>query len=139
MPKCQNGDFYYTGKEPSPRGLGFHASPHQVNDERIGKNGKVWHVVKFGSGIKRWQEGQAPTSKYVSVGQLLKMKQIPNLGIGIAIDQEVYREESWCCYHYKKINDHHVKVIKNDLGIPLQPVLVEDFKKWISKNSHQTH
>lgn len=60
MPGCKNSSKrYFTGKEPSPKGLGFCAHAEKVNKRRKGKDGKFW-VVKTArrngatKRIKRW-------------------------------------------------------------------------------------
>jgi hypothetical protein len=44
---------YYTGKEPSPKGLGYCARCTPLNVTMKGKNGKLWENTKFSKG-KRW-------------------------------------------------------------------------------------
>lgn len=59
MPQCKN-DFkrYFTGKEPSPKGLGYCAHTEKVGKRRKGKNNKMWVVksykTKTGKSLKRW-------------------------------------------------------------------------------------
>lgn len=44
----------YTGKEPSPKGLGYCAGNRRVGEVRNGKNGKQWIVSQTKSGTRRW-------------------------------------------------------------------------------------
>ena len=44
---------YYTGKEPSPKGLGYCARCTPLNIVMRGKDGNLWENKKFSKG-KRW-------------------------------------------------------------------------------------
>ena len=52
MPVCKNNSKKsYTGKEPSPKGLGFCASSEKEGTKRKGLDGNIW-IKKFGRWIK---------------------------------------------------------------------------------------
>ena len=129
MPRCKNCNEYYTGNEPSPRGIGYHAKAEAIGSERIGLNNKVWHVAEFGvRKIRRWQAGTSAPSKYVHVNQIVQLP-AQKLGIGLLYpNTDPYKETSWSCYTFEVVDKMHVQIIKNDLGIPTSPMLVEDFK-----------
>ena len=134
MPKCKNYDAYYTGKEPSPRGIGYHAQGEEVGTERIGKNQKVWHVVKFGvKQIHRWMCGQRLESKFLKVNQIIEIEAY-NHDIGLLYpNTDPYIETSWCPYFYRIIDSNHIQIIKNELGIELRPMLIRDFVELYKK------
>ena len=53
--KCINDDKKsYTGKEPSPKGLGYCAHASKLNEKRKGRDGNIWIVSKTSNNIKRW-------------------------------------------------------------------------------------
>lgn len=59
MPLCINNKTLkaksrYTGKEPSPKGLGYCAHNENLNKLRKGKDGNYWRVKKTSNGIRRW-------------------------------------------------------------------------------------
>ncbi len=61
MPKCKNDNTsYYTGKEPSPKGLGYCAHAMKINTVKKGKDGKRWIVS---SKTKRWVKYKRTLSK----------------------------------------------------------------------------
>lgn len=134
MPKCKNYDGYYTGKEPSPRGIGYHAQAEEVGAERIGKNCKVWHVVEFGLGkIKRWRLGQSGASKYVYHNQVLEIEaHEPGLGL-LHPNTNPYKETSWSPYHFEVVDPTHIKIVENEIDIPIRPMLVLDFVELYKK------
>lgn len=45
---------YYTGKEPSPLGLGFSSHYENVGSHRRGKDGNLYMVGYSGLNKKRW-------------------------------------------------------------------------------------
>lgn len=54
MYKCKNNkNKTYTGKEPSPKGLGYCPDNIKVNTVKKGKDGNEWIVIKRGN-IKKW-------------------------------------------------------------------------------------
>lgn len=56
MPPCKNdSEKYYTGKEPSPRGLGYVASSESVGKQMQGKDGRKWQVHADKNGKKSWK------------------------------------------------------------------------------------
>ena len=56
MPKCINDPLKsYTGKEPSPKGLGYSASIEIANTIKTGKDGNQW-IVRQTIKYKRWQK-----------------------------------------------------------------------------------
>jgi hypothetical protein len=131
MPKCKNSNKYFTGKEPSPRGLGYHACAEQLNTERIGRDTDVWHVKVFGpTHIQRWARGLSSTSQYIHVGQILKLPTTTFMEQGIGLQYphtNPYNVSAWCPYSFKPKDTNHVEITPNDLGILLRPVLVQDF------------
>ena len=44
---------YFTGKEPSPKGLGYCARCTPLNITMKGKDGNLWEIKKYSKG-KRW-------------------------------------------------------------------------------------
>ena len=58
--KCKNvkrSGAYYTGKEPSPKGLGYCARGEKIGTKMTGKNKKMWKVksVKYkNKRVRRW-------------------------------------------------------------------------------------
>lgn len=136
MPRCKNcPDKYYTGKEPSPRGIGYHASAEEVGSERIGKNNKVWHVETFGrtKKTKRWVLGTTNHSKFVHLGQVLRLPPRP-LGMGLQYHgTNPYSPTSWCPYGYAVV-DQGICITANDMGLPLRPMLISDFMQLYKKH-----
>jgi hypothetical protein len=134
MPRCKNYDGYYVGKEPSPRGIGYHAQGEAVGTERIGLDQQVWHVVEFGSKkTKRWAKGQTRTSRYVKMGHMLELE-ARELNIGLLYpNMDPYKSTSWSPYSFEVVDKNHVQIIKNDLGIPLRPMRTSDFVELYKK------
>ena len=55
MNYCVNdGNSTYTGKEPSPKGLGYCAHAVKLGEIMIGKNKKEWIIVETKNKIKKW-------------------------------------------------------------------------------------
>ena len=55
MPKCiDDPSRSYTGKEPSPKGLGYCAHTHSVGTTKTGNDGNTWTVETTYKGTKRW-------------------------------------------------------------------------------------
>ena len=55
MPKCiDDPSRSYTGKEPSPKGLGYCAHTHSVGTTKTGNDGNKWTVETTYRGTKRW-------------------------------------------------------------------------------------
>lgn len=55
--KCLNGKGYYTGKEPSPKGLGQCSRNLKIGTKQVGKDKNNWIVRAYkirGKNIKRW-------------------------------------------------------------------------------------
>ena len=129
MPKCLNADNkYYLGTEKSPKGLGYHASSELLNSEKIGLDNHVWHVVEFGpKKIKRWKKGQSNKSCFVYEGLILNLP-AKQPGIGLRLPtMSPYSEKSWCCFNFEVVDDTHIKIIKNNLGIEMKPVTIQNF------------
>ena len=129
MPKCKNYDAYYTGKEKSPRGLGYHAMGEKIGYEEIGNDNKIWHVIEFGKNkIKRWIRKRANTSKYININDILHIKAFPLKNIGLCNPgMSPYNENAWSCYSYKILTPTSIQIIKNDIDIPMKPMLKNDF------------
>ena len=63
MPRCKNDYKYYTGKEPSPKGLGYCASGDEEGKIRKGRDGYMY-IKNKGKWIKYKDEtGKSITSK----------------------------------------------------------------------------
>lgn len=55
MPKCKNDPkTSYTGKEPSPKGLGYCSKKERIGTKKRGKDKKMWIVKKRADGVKLW-------------------------------------------------------------------------------------
>jgi hypothetical protein len=65
MPPCKNSSIgYYTGKEPSPKGLGYCAHSEGVGKRRIGNDGDMWIVQQDRIGRLAWKKvGTSGTPK----------------------------------------------------------------------------
>ena len=76
MPKCKNDPkSYYTGKEKSPKGLGYCAKKERIGTKKQGKDRKLWIVEKRADGAKLWR-------RYSSKKVTKKKKQLMKGGIG---------------------------------------------------------
>lgn len=69
MPRCKNSSSgYYTGREPSPKGLGYCAHSSGVGGKRIGNDGNVWIVQQDKNGRLSWKKymknAGTPTKNY---------------------------------------------------------------------------
>ena len=63
MPKCTNDNTKsYTGKEPSPKGLGFSASAEEFGKIMLGKDGANW-IVSQTKTCKKWVKVKNETTK----------------------------------------------------------------------------
>jgi hypothetical protein len=139
MPKCTNCDKYFTGKEVSPRGLGVHAFGEEVGHEQRGKDSGVWHVADAKCG-KRWVRGHSPDPafvRYVRSGQVVEVdvaKSRPMCAMwwveGMTYTP-VYRpyasSSTWCAYSYERVDATHIRIVPNDMGIPMCAMLLTDF------------
>ena len=68
MPACKNGNGFYTGKEPSPKGLGYCAKSEKVGIRKRGRNKNMWvvKVIKCKSKkYKRWVPVKTKVTKIV--------------------------------------------------------------------------
>jgi hypothetical protein len=55
MPRCLNdAKATYTGKEPSPKGLGYCAHSEKVGTKKKGRDGNMWIIREVAGGHKRW-------------------------------------------------------------------------------------
>ena len=71
MPKCiDDPSRSYTGKEPSPKGLGYCAHTHSVGTTKKGNDGNTWTVETTYKGTKRWVKksgsGKRRSTKHTS-------------------------------------------------------------------------
>lgn len=72
MPKCKNDPKRsYTGKEPSPKGLGYCAHAEKIGSIKKGKDGNMWIIQKTKQGYKKWTKkkqniDKLDCSKFVS-------------------------------------------------------------------------
>ena len=68
MPRCKNSSGYYTGREPSPKGLGYCAHSEGVGTRRMGNDGNVWIVQQDKNGRLSWKkymkDAGTPTRNY---------------------------------------------------------------------------
>ena len=68
MPRCKNSTGYYTGREPSPKGLGYCAHASRVGSRLIGNDGNVWIVHQDKNGRLSWKKSTnyagTPTRNY---------------------------------------------------------------------------
>lgn len=139
MPQCINCDMYYTGKEPSPRGLGYHASAEQIGQERIGQNNRLWHVTTFGvRRIQRWRQGSSSTSQYIHDRQVFAVPECPReveLGLCKNVDR-VYDAQSWCPYSYIIQSPTRIQIIKSDMCDDPRPVSLNEF--WMFYRKHNS-
>lgn len=60
MPACKNNKTLkskrmFTGKEPSPKGLGYCAHNEKLDKRMKGKDGKFWKVTRIANGTRRWK------------------------------------------------------------------------------------
>lgn len=54
MPECKNDPkTSYTGKEPSPKGLGYCSKKERIGTKKRGRNGKMYIVKKDSIDRKR--------------------------------------------------------------------------------------
>ena len=56
MPPCKNSTGYYTGREPSPKGLGYCAHSEGVGARRVGNDGWTWIVQRDRLGRLAWKK-----------------------------------------------------------------------------------
>ena len=52
-PCLNNQKFLFTGKESSPLGLGYSATPENVGTKKVGKDGTEW-IVGMRNGVRVW-------------------------------------------------------------------------------------
>ena len=73
MPKCKNDSKRnYTGKEPSPKGLGYCGHAEKIGQKRKGKDGNMWVIKKTKTGVKRWVKINPKQSKKLNLKIWLK-------------------------------------------------------------------
>lgn len=158
MPKCKNYKGYFTGKEPSPRGLGYHAQGEPVGSQKIGRDGDTWQVIVFRHG-QRWQKIQSKTKiqdplTWVTTQQIYTtciprmnhtmyefMEFMDQLEFGMLCNQKTpYSIHAWN-YFVPIVTNIQIKepdfliqfeVIPNQMGIPYKPQKLHEFiQKWI--------
>jgi hypothetical protein len=79
MPKCTNDSTKsYTGKEPSPKGLGICASAEEVGKVMVGKDGANW-IVKQTKTCKKWVKSESIPKLKPQPSPLLIIESIPLL------------------------------------------------------------
>jgi hypothetical protein len=79
LPKLEcknNSDFFYSGKEMSPLGLGYCAEVESVGEQMIGRDGKSW-VVNIKNGEKTWV--RSPDKIGLEKEEPISTKQKPTL------------------------------------------------------------
>lgn len=68
--KCKNDlNSTYTGKEPSPKGLGYSSKKERIGTKKRGKDGNMWIVKKRIDGVKLWTRF---SSKKVTKKKIIK-------------------------------------------------------------------
>ena len=79
MPKCINDSTKsYTGKEPSPKGLGRCASAEEVGTVMVGKDGANW-IVSQTKTCKKWVKTESIPKLKPQPSPLLIIESIPLL------------------------------------------------------------
>ena len=137
MPKCSNDSTKsYTGKEPSPKGLGICASAEDVGKVMIGKDGANW-IISQTKTCKKWVKSESipklkpqPSPLIDSIPllelnptPLLKPESTPLLETE-SIHEKKYKNESIDfdnlyedCYTYSYIPDVSETTIINETGL----------------------
>lgn len=71
MPVCKNSSKrYYTGKEPSPKGLGWCAHAEKEGKRRKGRDGNMWVVAKVSNSLKWIRTKTTPAKRKKSSNQI---------------------------------------------------------------------
>ena len=84
MPKCKNDPkTSYTGKEPSPKGLGYCAKKERIGSKKRGKDKKMWIVKKRADGVKLW-------TRFSSKKKITKKRKYMMKGGGVEINVNKY-------------------------------------------------
>jgi hypothetical protein len=64
MPPCKNSSSgYYTGREPSPKGLGYCAHSEGMGTRRIGNDGNMWITQQDRLGRMAWKKYAGPSRR----------------------------------------------------------------------------
>ena len=139
MPKCTNDSTKsYTGKEPSPKGLGICASAEEVGKVMVGKDGANW-IVSQTKTCKKWTKSESIPKLKPQLIPLLIMESIPKLELNPTpllktesipqlkteyIHEKKYKNESIDfdnldedCYTYSYIPDVSETTIINETGL----------------------
>lgn len=109
--KCKNNeDFFFSGKEMSPLGLGYCAYSESVGEQMVGNDGKHW-VVAVKNGEKAWVRSPEKIGLEKEEPVLLKRRAEPKT--------EIEFDEG---YEYTNENNETF-VVK----------IVKDVKTWVKK------
>jgi len=98
MPPCKNSSIgYYTGKEPSPKGLGYCAHSEGVGKRRIGNDGDMWIVQQDRIGRLAWKKvGTSGTPKKRKTPGTPKKRKTP--GTPKSTDDSDYERTTWVLF-----------------------------------------
>lgn len=82
--KCINGSGSFTGKEPSPKGVGFCARNENIGTVKKGGDGKMWVVKTTSKGVKRWTKVKSATKpvKQKKASPKQRKPRKPKFGLG---------------------------------------------------------
>jgi hypothetical protein len=64
---CKN-----TGKEPSPKGLGYCAKFEKIGTKKKGRDGNIWIIQKRSDGSRAWIKNKTSSTPSVSRGKTIK-------------------------------------------------------------------
>ena len=113
--QCKNNeDFYFSGKEMSPLGLGYCAEAESVGDQMIGRDGKQW-VVYVKNGEKAWV--RSPDKIGLEKEEPLATKK-----------KEIYKASDFEEGHEYTNEENVTFVVKS----------VKNVKKWVKKTEDKT-
>ncbi len=160
MPQAKNNDkCRYTGKEPSPKGLGLCSHLKKPGDVMKGKDGNMWVVAVDKNGRHSWKKDNGTVPTYM--GTYKSNKRIgrvdlrfdvpyPQIESSLKIDNKkrtlsfqvrptTYENWAMPASAQKEVNEQVVKVYKSDLPRYLKKVFGKESHGFKKKSPWKLH
>jgi hypothetical protein len=128
MPECiKDSKKYYSGDEPSPKGLGLCAHSEEVGTIKDGLDGNKWIIVKTLKNIKRWTKynnEKVNQEKIVKNNELIKSD---------CLKFVIYEKEYQNGFFIKSIKYDQIIGLEDKKGYIRKFITYNDFEKIYTK------
>jgi hypothetical protein len=105
MPKCINDETkFYSGYEPSPRGLGYSADKFVPGHKQLGKDGNMW-IVQKSKEFNRWYLYELTSIKFNNNQKSFKITKFKKEKDKVLMCVKSKDEESWQDFDFGKLPD----------------------------------